>query len=1204
MRPTDPRLRRQLAPARAPLAVVGATGVAASLLLVAQAFAVTGLLVAAIRRDAVVWWAVFVALVFVGRGVAGWASDVAAAAAADAVGSDLRARVVRAIVRGAGGNSDPGGARGSSGSLSVLATRGVTAAEPYLTRYLPALVLAGVLPVITLVAIALLDPMSALIVLVTLPLIPVFGILVGLATRDRAESQWRAMADLSGHFLDVMRGLPTLVVFRRAKAQSRVIREVTERYRERTVATLRIAFASSAILELIATISVALVAVTVGIRLASGHLSLHTALVVLLLAPEAYWPLRRVGTEFHAAAEGTATLEATSRLVTNDTDSSRTSLDSSRTSLDSSRTSPRRGVLRESRVNTRVGRSCIESGEAESSSRPNLVVQDVSVTYPGRGLPALATTSAEIASVGVTALVGPSGCGKSTLLRLLAGLTAPTNGVVHADGKPAVDEEWRSHVAYLPQQPVFVTGTVADNLRLGAPSATDDELWTVLGNVALAERIRALVDGLDTELGEDGAGLSGGERARLALARVILSDRPWILLDEPTAHLDPVTEQVIADAVAELGREHGVIVVAHTPALVDLADHVIELGERPSSVTSQPRPRRVSDVRDESASLVTSRRSFSRLDAASPDSRTTSRLARQSATGAATTGAATTGAATTGAATHDSTTRDSPTRDSGQVLPSGRGLRLGLATVLGGLASASGVALTATAGWLIVRAAEHPAILTLTVAMVGVRFFGLARPGLRYVERLKSHDAALRMLADERVAVYDAIVPLVPGRLGRRRGDVLAAVVDDVDAVLDRELRVRIPVRGFAMTAALALITSALIDAEAAGVVAAVTAAAGLAFVLAKTGAARAERRLVTARADLSQRVVEAAQAADELLMWQADEVAVARVDEASRAIGRANRVSARWLGAARALILTAAGLGVVATVALAQDDVSGPVLALLALLPLALAEPAASLADAGTLAARTKAAEERLAELAHETPAVTDPAEPQPRPATSDIELAHVDAAWDEVTVLSELDLTLKTGEKIAVVGPSGSGKSTLAALLLRFIDPSRGTAKLGRTSYPDLALDTIHENVGLVDDAPHVFASTVAENVRLARPGSSDDDVAEALRRAHLGDWLDDLPAGLDTRLGDGYAEVSGGERARLAVARSILADHPVLVLDEPTAHLDSATATALADDVLTDDDGRTVVWITHAPAGLDRVDRVLALRQDAYRTDEGAQ
>jgi ATP-binding cassette subfamily C protein CydCD len=1073
MRPTDPRLRRHLVVAARPLLVVGAFGVLGALLLIAQAWAVTSLVLAVLHGGRVATWAAVVAGLFVARGLVGWGSDAAAAQAAGLVGRGLRARIVATIL----GGTSPA----SSGSLAALATRGVTSAEPYLTRYVPALVLAGVLPVLTLVALVLLDPASALIVLVTLPLIPVFGILVGLATRDRAESQWRALADLSGHFLDVMRGLPTLVAFRRARAQSRVIAAVTDRYRHRTLGTLRIAFASSAILETVATISVALVAVTVGIRLAAGHLDLRTALVVLLLAPEAYWPLRRVGAEFHAAAEGVATFEAVADLPA----------------------------------------APAPAPAAHGAGGAAIHVDALSVVYPGRSRPALGPVTLDLPARGVTAVVGPSGCGKSTLLAVLSGRLAPTNGYV--DG-PRPDE-----IALLPQRPVFVAGTLADNLRLARPEASDEELWRVLRAVALADRVASLSGGLAADLAEDGRSLSAGERARLALARVVLSDRPWVLLDEPTAHLDELTEGVVAETVRTLGRERAVIVVAHRPALVELADHVVTVAAPPEAVEQ-----RIARIGAEPAAFEP------------PE----------------------------------------PTRAVRSRLLGGWG-----AAVLNGLASMCGVALTATAGWLIVRAADRPAILTLTVAMVGVRTFGLGRPALRYVERLWSHDRALRLLADRRVAVYDALVPLVPGRLGRRRGDVLAAVVDDVDAVLDREIRVRIPVRGYAVAAVLAIAVALLFSPVAAGVVAGTAAVAVLAFVLARLGAARAERANVSTRAVLSDRVVEATQAADELHMWGADGLALERVDDLGAELARASTAAAIWLGAARALVLAAAGAAVAGTAlllhtAVADGRLSGAVFALLLLIPLALAEAASGLADAGAAAARSDAAERRLVALTSQPPAVSEPGSPRPAPATSSIEVNGVRAHGRTIP-----ELRVHPGEDIAVVGPSGAGKSTLAALLLRFLDPEDGAVTMSGERYAELAADTVRERVGLVDDDPHVFASTLAENVRLARPGASDADVEQALRRAHLGPWMDALPAGLHTRLGDGHAAVSGGERARLAVARSLLADQPVLVLDEPTAHLDSATATELAHEVL-GTPGRSTVWITHARAGLDLVDQVVEI------------
>lgn len=1064
MRPTDPRLRARLAPARTPLAGVLASGVLGAVLVVAQAWLVTGLVVAVVRGDDVAGWGLGVVAVLLGRAASGALGDLLAARAATRVATDLRARLLARLVDGVVVHP-------------VLLTRGVAAAEPYLTRYLPALVLAVLLPPLVVVAMATQDLLSAAIVVATLPLVPVFGALVGLATRDRAEQQWRAMSSLSGHFLDVVRGLPTLVAHRRAVVQSRRIAEVTDRYRVATLRTLRIAFASSAVLELVATLSVALVAVTVGVRLAQGGLDLRTALVVLLLAPEAYWPLRRVGAEFHAAAEGVATFEQAHALLEGE-----------------------------------VAREVVPPATGD------LVLDRVSVTYPGRTAPALAPLSAVLPSRGVTVVSGPSGCGKSTLLRVVAGLVEH-DGVLSS--RPP-----RSQVAWLPQQPRFVRGSVADNLRLARPDATDDALWAALRQVALAERVAAMPRGLASPLGEDGLSLSAGERARLALARVVLADRPWSLLDEPTAHLDALTEQVICDVVQQLGRRGAVLVVAHRPALLAVADHTLPLlpADR-APVYADPVRVHVDPAH---------------VRAAEPGRRT------------------------------DET---------------GRRGGLGVATVLGALASASGVALTATAGWLIVQASTQPAVLTLLVAVVGVRAFGLARPVLRYAERLRSHDAALRLLARRRVQVYDALVPLVPGRVGRR-GDVLAAVVDDVDSVVDRELRVRMPVRQALAVVLLAGAVAAWLLPVAGVAVLALGLAAVAAYGAARWGGARAERETVATRARLSEQVVEATQLAEDLRMWQAVDAVVARASVTSDAAGRAAEHAMRWLVVARAAVLAAVGLGVAAAAWLVGptvgQTVSAPMAALLVLLPLALADVLLPVADAGALSARTAAAAARLVDLETATPAVDDTG----RHRAGDGPTTSVHDARLRGLALS---LTLPPGERLAVVGASGSGKSTLASLLLRFLDPDSGEVRRGSRSLRDLTLDDVRRTTGLVDDAPHVFATTLVENVRLARPAASDADVAQALRRARLGAWLDALPEGLHTWLGEGHAEVSGGERARLGVARSLLADQPVLVLDEPTAHLDHATAVELAREVLTGPRERSVLWITHDPVGLGHADRV---------------
>ena len=1120
MRPTDPRLLRLLAPARGALVAVVAAGVVGALLVVGQAFAVTGLVVAAVEGRFSPGWAAAVAGLLAARGLVSWVSDAAAARAAAAVGSDVRRRLTASVL------ARPG--RDSSAD-AVLVTRGVAALEPYLTRYLPALVLAAVLPGLTVLAILSQDWIAALIVVSTLPLVPVFGALVGLSTRDHAERQWRALSSLSGHFLDVVRGLPTLVAFRRARAQSARIAEVTDAYRRSTLQTLRVAFLSSGVLELVATISVALVAVVVGLRLAEGGLDLRTALVVLLLAPEAYWPLRRVGAEFHAAAEGVAVVEQVSAL------------------LDAPAPLAGRGASA-----VPAGRGANEASHETPAQRAPLTVRDLTVVRPGRTTPVLDALNLTIEPTGVTALTGPSGCGKSTLIAVLAGLLEPTSGEVEVP--PAAD------VAWLPQRPGFVEGTVADNLRVADPHTGDARLWAALAQVALAERVRALPEGLDTPVGEDAARFSAGERARLAMARAVVSDRPWVLLDEPTAHLDPVTTRVLTDTIAELGRTRGVVVVAHDPAIVAVADRELRLPARGAGRMAQDARERVVGPRP----------------APRPVDRAGSRHSDVPQG--------------VGGSTPDTSTDGSNARG------------LALATLLGTLASLSGVALTATAGWLIVQSSTHPPVLTLMVAIVGVRTFGLARPVLRYAERLRSHDTVLRLLASRRVAVYDALVPLVPGRLDRRRGDLLTALVDDVDADLDRELRVRMPVRtAVAVLAAAAAVTTAWAAPAGLGV-ALVGLGGAAAYLLARTGAARAEREQVALRARLAERVVATTRLAEELTMWQAVGRAVAGVGETSDALGRSARRSSRWLGAARALVLLATGLGMVAVAALVEPGAtSAPVLALLVLVPLALADVVLPLADAGALSARTAAAAERVDALLAGEPATSDPALPVSGRG-GEVGLEDVGAGWGAAPAFEGLDLRLAEGGRVALVGPSGCGKSTVAALLLRFLDARSGTVALGGVPLAALAADDVRRRVGLVDDDPHLFATTLAENVRLARPGASDHEVEAALRRARLGDWLDQLPDGLGTWLGEGHDGVSGGERARIAIARSLLADQPVLVLDEPTAHLDEATAQDLAEEVL-GDPGRSVLWVTHGTAGLDLVQEVVEMAGRSTSPSRGA-
>jgi len=533
MRPFDPQLLRAAPAARRPVVALAVVGVLQGVATIATAFALTAVVVAVVEGVPVGRPGAWLAGLFVVRAVLSWTSERVSAWAGSRVSAALREQLLGAWLR-ADADRRPDPAHAVS-----LAAQGAGSVEPYVARYLPALVTAAVVPALAIATLAVVDWPSALIVVLTVPLLPVFAALIGASTRDATQRRWRALSALSGHFLDVMRGLPTLVSYARAGRQVETISSVSQRHRRTTMETLRLAFLSSAALELLATISVAMVAVTVGIRLSHGSVALGTGLVAILLAPEAYWPIRRVGAEFHAAADGAEALADIQGHLTSG--------------------SGRHGTL--------------PSGRAEGPARPATVVASgLSYTYPGTTTPVLEEVSLS-AGPGLTVLTGPSGTGKTTLLEVLAGIRAPQGGTLST---PTV------HL--VSQRPFLTAATVRANLSLGT-GAGQDALWQALRDVGLEGVVAAMPQGLDTRIGDDGFGLSAGQRARLVLARASLSDATVVLLDEPTAHLDPESAEVAHEAIRTLASRRCVVAVSHRPELVAAADvHVhLEHGRTMSS---------------------------------------------------------------------------------------------------------------------------------------------------------------------------------------------------------------------------------------------------------------------------------------------------------------------------------------------------------------------------------------------------------------------------------------------------------------------------------------------------------------------------------------------------------------------------------------------------------------------------------------------
>jgi thiol reductant ABC exporter CydD subunit len=540
----DPRLLQHARPARVLLWADAALGVATALLVLAQAVLLARVAARAFEGaslgDLTTLLALLVAVV-AARAATAWGFEVAGRRAAAVVLSRLRLELVERRLR-----DQPAALDGAeSAEVATAGVAGVDALETMFARYLPQVVLAAVVPVAVLVLVATLDPISAGVMLLTLPLVPVFMWLVGRHTARRARERWQALALLSTHFLDVVRGLPTLRAFNRGEVQAERIGAVSDEYRRTTMGTLRIAFLSGAVLELASTLGIALVAVTVGVRLVDGGIGFEAALTVLVLAPELYLPLRNLGAQFHASADGRA---VANRL------------------LDLIESAP----------------AAVEGIAVPPSPRGEPVrLEGVSFAYGDRG-PVLADIDLELLPGETVALVGPSGGGKSTIASLLLRLAEPGRGRVSVGGVDLAacsSAAWRAQTAWVPQRPTLFRGTVAANIRLGDPDASDERVRQAAQLAGAAGFVARLPDGYETVVGDGGRPLSAGERRRIALARAFLRDAPFVILDEPTADLDPENAAVVGDAVARLGEGRTMLVIAHRSELVRRADRVFHLEE-------------------------------------------------------------------------------------------------------------------------------------------------------------------------------------------------------------------------------------------------------------------------------------------------------------------------------------------------------------------------------------------------------------------------------------------------------------------------------------------------------------------------------------------------------------------------------------------------------------------------------------------------
>ncbi|MEU4620809.1 thiol reductant ABC exporter subunit CydC [Actinoplanes sp. NPDC023801] len=1147
--PIDPRLLRHARSSRTGVAMLAVIGTGQAAVTITIAVALCAIVTALPRpgRGPIL----LLAAAFVTRGALAWAEQVAAQRTAARVTDELRRSLLdRVIERGPAWVAAYG-----PGRLTTVLGTGLEALRPWFSGYLPALVLGVVLPPLVITIMAVVDPASAVITLLTLPLIPLLGALIGWATKARAQQRWAADARLAGHFLDVVQGLPTLRMYGRAERQIQVIADLTDRHRRATMRVLRVAFLSSTALDLVGTLSVGLIAVQAGLRVAAGDMDLGPALLVILLAPEAYRPLREMAARYHASTDAGAVIADVDEVLTAGEPSPGTAQFSTGTGQSST-------VVGQSSASTTADGAALAS-TAIAAGRWGVRVTGLRARYPGAVEDALRLPGLSVRAGELVALKGPSGAGKTTALRVLAGLHPAEAGAI------AVGSTF-----YLPQRPALphartITGAFP-------PDTTPGEREDALRTVGLTGEVTAL-----TPLGEQAAGISAGQRQRLALAvllhraaRAIAERRRTaagpvvtLLLDEPTAHLDSLAERLVIDRLHEFAaRGCAVLVVAHRPALLAAADRTV-----PVTAPTGTLPLRGAVT---AAILHPSEGPFW----------TTANLARSQSRNDTPETAPADGPAHPAGDQRRSGTAETAVTDGRAVAGARRAwwarLRTpGVAAGLGAGSSLAGILLTGAAAWLLVRASSLPPVLSLSGAVVLVRGSAVARPLLRYLERLVSHEVAFARLGDQRARVYADLIPHVPGPRLHRRGDLLTRLVDDVDAGTDGLLRGRLPAVAAAVAAVMCLGAVVWTAPRAAVLLAAGLLISGvLAPAVAGWQADRQEAATGTARAELRDAMVETVGGAEELGSGGG------RPDvphERSRALARLEARAARAAGLAAAVAHAGWGVAVAGVaMTLSGATLSAEWSAVLLLATVVLGEAVVALPEAAIARRRAAAAEDRVGALtAAPGIAGTDrTATGLPATAGADgaVRVEGLVAGWDpgRPPVLDGLDLRLPAGSRTAITGRSGCGKSTLAAVLAGLLAPRAGVVEAGGTA------------VLVGDETGHVFASTVRENLRLASPAATDAQLLAALARVGLGGME------LDTWLGTGGGTVSGGQRRRLATARALLADPALLILDEPTEGIDEAGARELMADLLDAAAGRTVLVFAHREEGLDLVDRTFEL------------
>lgn len=1148
---------------------------------------------------------------------------------ASAIHEDLRNRVLHHMIAQGVRQSE------SAGSVTHILTDGLDHVDAYMNQYIPQALYAVLIPL--MISIAIIDSVSWIgwILLMTYPLIPFFMILIGKKADKLNKQQWERMQFLGGHFLDVLQGLTTLKVFGRAKEQVHVIGRLSGEFRDATLKVLRIAFLSALVLELIGTISTAMIAVYLGVSLVYGEVEFLPAFFILLLAPDFYAPLRQLGAAFHTGLSGKVSLTAVQEYLTS-------------------------------------GIEVVRTGQ-ETLKRPMQTIEFRDVAYEYEEDHVGLETFTGVLKRGCSyMLVGESGAGKTTISNVLMQLLTPTKGQVTVDGYDlqTLDSQWyHEQIAYLSQTPYIMSGTLRENLQFGL-EASDETLWKVLQQVQLSDFVSALPLGLDTVIGEGGYGLSGGQRQRLALGRTLLRPAQILILDEVTAHLDVETENLIMQVLREYGQDKIVLYVGHrvqTMKYVDTlfvmqAGRLVEFGSYTDLVAqngyfaslvntySNPVVRKLMAKSDDSICVDQVLETTHNTNAESQDGKTQSDpanlyqldvlhakedtrinakpMAQEEIPGTYEMDYDT----MTRTAIEPSTINDDKRQNEVRESVKEPDIRRGLvslwnllsqhrALLVGSVMLAMGtvlmnIGLLTTSTWLITKASEHPILVVLSLAIVGVRFFGIGRAICRYGERYVSHSMAFQGLYELRIAFFKRLEPLVPRIFqSMKMGDLLGRIMADIETLQFFYLRTLVPSLSFIGITVVGCSIGYQLHPIVAIMIALYSIIVGIILPIIITYVLRQvpPMRLHT-RGLMKEEFIESVHGVVDIIMShqetrfvQSMKVSFSAYDGWQSLWNR----GVRWnqtilLGLAQSALL----VGVVVGVWVIDEISYGPLwVAVIAIGLQAYFEVLQPMTEASLHGYESALAMDRLEALDGQGNQQIQSVDRVSNYSSRGLEeyvdndslhdvspmirVQSLSFAYDVLPIYDGLDLSIQKGEKVAIVGPSGSGKSTLFALLQGWYTYS-GTISIDGSDTRMLSEEQLQSYMAYATQDIYIFHASIGDNIRLAKPSATDEDIWQALEAVQLADWVRMLPKGLCTMVGQGGMGLSGGQRQRLGMARLYLRDAEILLLDEPLEGLDQVTRHLVQDQLSTLFQGKTVLYITHHIEQLHEMDRILFLEQ----------